>query len=307
MASSDSECVPPVVSTAIPGVHHAADDADRRLLQAASTGDAGVTRELIASGLLDPCKCVYTHGDHTSPLRAACIRGHTEVFEAILSSAPRDLSQRDHSGRTVLHRAAAAGHAHIVSLLITAGASLVEWDSNHWSPLHFAAAGGHVTVITQLLRAGASPNVRYITPVGFKYKKKPDYDEFSPLHCATDRLQAAAAVLLIAAGADETALDAQGFTPRGRIAALAAVVAPEVAAAMRSFLASLPPPEDPAVAYPDRPWSCIRYCSSFGFAHTPTCPCRLTRPPQQCLLCRCTEACRTAAGEQCQWQGSSNG
>jgi hypothetical protein len=271
-----------------------------RMFEAAKRGDVGAVRAQLAANEADPCWCEYYGRDRVSPLAVACAAGHTAVVEAILSTGPRDLDSHDtrsHSGATVLQRAAAAGHPSIVSLLLTAGAK-VDTGSRGRSALHYAAAAGHVEVVQVLLRAGASPNSDFSLPPGYVPIKPLDWDKLTPLHCAMEALQVATAVALIEAGADEAARDYNGYTPRGRVAAIASVAAPAVAAAMHAYLRALPLPANPSVAIPFRPWVCChRCCSSWGRAHTQTCPCRITQPLHTCLLCRCTEACRRAAGE----------
>lgn len=58
---------------------------------------------------------------------------------------------------TVLHIAASAGHAGMVSCLLEAGATVDQQDGSGQTPLFMAASGGHCDAVTELLEAGGSP------------------------------------------------------------------------------------------------------------------------------------------------------
>ncbi|CAK4498085.1 unnamed protein product [Aphanomyces euteiches] len=56
---------------------------------------------------------------------------------------------------TPLHEAARAGHVHLVTFLLSAGASIYAVDSGGDTPLHWACRGGHTMVVKVLLHANA--------------------------------------------------------------------------------------------------------------------------------------------------------
>ncbi|KAG9401047.1 ankyrin repeat domain [Aphanomyces cochlioides] len=56
---------------------------------------------------------------------------------------------------TPLHEAARAGHVHLVTFLLSAGASIYSVDPGGDTPLHWACRGGHTTVVKVLLHANA--------------------------------------------------------------------------------------------------------------------------------------------------------
>jgi len=69
------------------------------------------------------------------------------------AKAPVDAFDEDR--KTPLHRAACAGNAGTVLVLIAAEANLNAQDSCRWTPLHYACQEGHLEVVKQLLAAKA--------------------------------------------------------------------------------------------------------------------------------------------------------
>jgi|TARA_B100000524_G_scaffold343556_1_gene239792 ankyrin repeat protein len=58
---------------------------------------------------------------------------------------------------TALHAAASEGHAHVVRMLLDAGADALTVDAELRTPLHLVAAAGHGICIKPLLEAGSDP------------------------------------------------------------------------------------------------------------------------------------------------------
>lgn len=89
------------------------------------------------------------------------------------------------------------------------------------------ADASHVNVLRWLLAAGAAPDVR-------------DAQDRTPLHAACARLDAPAAAVLLAAGADATALDAAGAAPHECVPVVNGAAAATAASTfLRAFASSL--------------------------------------------------------------------
>ena len=169
-------------------------------------------------------------------LLGAASYGNLEGAKQLVSSRA-NLRWKDRDGRTPLHRAALAGHAGVVSVLLDASAAPLpvepscarqEWklskgdsylvnnpislvqkgkanarDNSGSSPLHLAAERGHASVVKLLLLNGAGPG-------------DCNGKQQTPLHsAATCSSRAAADIirLLVEAGADVMARDRAGRTP----------------------------------------------------------------------------------------------
>jgi len=63
-------------------------------------------------------------------------------------------------GSTALHTAAHAGHAHVIRLLLEAGADALAVDADLRTPLHLVAAAGWGMCVKALLDAGSDPEAR---------------------------------------------------------------------------------------------------------------------------------------------------
>ena len=80
-------------------------------------------------------------------LAAAAADGERELAEL--------LAVADSAGQTALHRAAVAGHTHVVNALLDRGAPAGAPNNFEQSPLHLAARGGRASTARALLAAGA--------------------------------------------------------------------------------------------------------------------------------------------------------
>ncbi|KAJ3022446.1 UNVERIFIED_CONTAM: hypothetical protein HDU68_009148 [Siphonaria sp. JEL0065] len=92
----------------------------------------------------------------------ACIQGDSSAVLLLLLSAAReessiDIDQADGEGTPPLCYASCWGHAHIVALLLAAGADVDRSDKNGWTPLMWAAANSHNVITQLLLDHGADP------------------------------------------------------------------------------------------------------------------------------------------------------
>ncbi|MEZ5302508.1 MAG: ankyrin repeat domain-containing protein [Verrucomicrobiales bacterium] len=128
----------------------------------------------------------------------ACERGDLDRIPALLA-AGADQNSAD-AGGTALHRAAKAGHAEIVRLLLGRGILIDETDERGFTALHRAAGAGHAEIVRMLLEAGANPHVA-------------GRGGWTPLHTACADGCKDCAALLLERGADQMAENSEGMTP----------------------------------------------------------------------------------------------
>lgn len=167
-------------------------------LHSAAGFDAASVRALLASGA-DP-DARDANGD--TPLHHAARAGRPEIVRLLLD-AGATLDTPGEYGMTPLAQAAAWSDdaTAVAQMLLDAGANPSALDANGDTPLHWAAGFGASRIAALLLDSGAEVDAR---------------GQFAqtPLHRAFARsLDAAAAPLLIAGGADPVAVDEYGGTP----------------------------------------------------------------------------------------------
>lgn len=98
--------------------------------------------------------------------------------------------------------AAAADETGVVTAWLATGGDMLAVDGDGQSLLHIAALAGSLSMLHTLIELGISPNVRDLHGHGL-----------TPLHMACSNGQGAAALALLAAGANVDALTPGGFTP----------------------------------------------------------------------------------------------
>uniref|UniRef100_A0A8V5G4P0 Uncharacterized protein n=1 Tax=Melopsittacus undulatus TaxID=13146 RepID=A0A8V5G4P0_MELUD len=86
-------------------------------------------------------------------LHVAAANGHATVMEYLISKGAK-VDVKDKNGRTPLHRAAEKGHGDAVKALLQSGAYLYSLDMKGKTPLHLAAQNNHSHIVKIL--AGAS-------------------------------------------------------------------------------------------------------------------------------------------------------
>lgn len=129
------------------------------------TRDVEIVRLLVAAGA-DPCRrCEYGHLPGTRM-------------------------------PTPLHKAAAAGTAEVLALLLSAARDVDVLSADGVAPLHCAAAGDDPVRVRMLLEAGADVNVRLVTPESFRE----GLVGHTPLEIARELGPAANVAILEAAG-----------------------------------------------------------------------------------------------------------
>ncbi len=212
---------------ALPG----ADARDQRTLPmlAALQGDLRLLRQLIARGA--DLNATY-HG--LSPLLAATRdswHGRPEAVMTLLANGA-DARMADPDGNTPLHHAARSTDPAVAALLLDAGAQVDVLNAEHCSPLSIACASGNWRLARFLIEHGARPE-----PVGgqpallaaaggdddpggvqllLRHKARVDArgdGQRTALMQACAAGNAEIAGLLLDAGADRNAQDAEGRTP----------------------------------------------------------------------------------------------
>eukprot|EP00500_Bicosoecida_sp_ms1_P002633 CAMPEP_0203811570 /NCGR_PEP_ID=MMETSP0115-20131106/3641_1 /ASSEMBLY_ACC=CAM_ASM_000227 /TAXON_ID=33651 /ORGANISM="Bicosoecid sp, Strain ms1" /LENGTH=376 /DNA_ID=CAMNT_0050720395 /DNA_START=162 /DNA_END=1288 /DNA_ORIENTATION=- len=167
-----------------------------RVFEAASTGDVGALRRLLAAG----SNTGYTNARGLTALHYAAARGKVDAVRALLEAkAPLDAVDRD--GRTPLLRAAADGAWEVVVLLCDAGADVNRQTPAGSSALHYWAGGrGRGDAFAALRRAGAWINAR-------------NDGQWTPLHLAASRGHTAGVEALVRAGARVDAARGASYLP----------------------------------------------------------------------------------------------
>ncbi|XP_067657975.1 ankyrin repeat domain-containing protein 55-like [Haliotis asinina] len=99
--------------------------------------------------------------DGKTPMHWAAQNGSKKCCDILATSTDgfELINLADHSGKTAVHFAAAAGHAEIVQLLSgIPGCDLEALDPDDRTPLHWAAATGQTDCVKTLLSLNVSPN-----------------------------------------------------------------------------------------------------------------------------------------------------
>jgi uncharacterized protein len=132
------------------------------LILSAACGHLDVVRLLIASGA-DVNVCSLK--EKVTPLMLAALKGHTDIVSVLLENGA-DVRARDKDGETVLIKAAIGRDAHLVGLLLDAGASVNDQATHTGvTALMVAAAACRLEVAKTLLQRNADPNIRAKTGV----------------------------------------------------------------------------------------------------------------------------------------------
>jgi hypothetical protein len=139
-------------------------------------------------------------GREETPMHVAARAGHADILSLLLTFGA-DVNGRDVYGQTPLHRASCNPQVEAGRYLLIRGADINARDNNGWTPLFLAASEGHVEFARMLLEHGASINVR------------DNSHRRTPLHLAVGSRNIQAVRLLLEHGADVNAPDKSGRTP----------------------------------------------------------------------------------------------
>jgi len=138
-------------------------------------------------------------GEEMTPLHAAAMFGHTEVFSSLVEHVP-DLDIQGRWHQTPLHHASYGGHVEIGQRLLDCGADVNVQDEDGWTPLYIAANHGRLDFARMLLERGAAINT-------------PDNRGRVPLHQASEKGHLEFVRLLMEYGVDPDARNVNGLTP----------------------------------------------------------------------------------------------
>ncbi|MEO5894173.1 MAG: ankyrin repeat domain-containing protein [Vicinamibacterales bacterium] len=160
------------------------------ITDAAKLGDRDAVKRLLAD---DPSLVTARDESGETPLMSALYRGHMEMVDLLVDAgAPLDLFAAAATGRTdALERN-----------LASFGDAVGSYAYDGWTPLHLAAFFGHTAAAERLLDAGADPKAVSRNSLAN-----------TALHAATAGKHSEVALLLIARGADVSAVDSARHTP----------------------------------------------------------------------------------------------
>eukprot|EP00042_Codosiga_hollandica_P026955 m.130385 g.130385 ORF g.130385 m.130385 type:complete len:344 (+) comp52345_c0_seq10:26-1057(+) len=179
---------------------------------ACKTGDAETIKYLLS---LDPKFWSTEAKNKRTPLMTACLYGHQEAVELILSlGGEAALNLRDSTGCTALHSAVTAGHASIVRVLVAAGADIWAKDSIGRCILHAAAQAGDGGVFFTTSSEQAEETLLHLIELmGLAGVNAEDNARSTPLHLAASENHPGSVRLLLKHGAIVDAVNTHGRTP----------------------------------------------------------------------------------------------
>jgi predicted heme/steroid binding protein len=119
------------------------------LLRAAAESDVDVALAGVQSALSKGADVDFADAGGAALHRVAAV-GHAAVINVLLSGGA-STELRGSKGRTALHLACEAGHAASVDALLAAGAAADSEANDGWTPLHLAAQKGHADCVRSLL------------------------------------------------------------------------------------------------------------------------------------------------------------
>ena len=201
------------------------------LHRASDSGALDVVKMLVEAGA--GVRVIDHYGD--TCLTIAAFYGHIETVCYLVGLPEVDVNHQNCNRVTVLHRAARGHGAHVVQLLIDAGADIETKDNDGFSPLHRAIAEDALDIVEILVEAGArvcatndegetsltlavilghTETVRYLVGLPQVEVNHQNCKRETALHCAARGQDHADVVeLLIDAGADIEALNYEERSP----------------------------------------------------------------------------------------------
>jgi len=123
----------------------ASDENKAALVDAATTGNLAVTKELLDAGARPNILALFM----------AVSKGHSEILKLLLAHGG-DSEGKDMQGQALIMHAAVWGNVEVVKILLAAGANPEAKDKNGGTALSIAVSQGHLKVVEELRKAGAS-------------------------------------------------------------------------------------------------------------------------------------------------------
>lgn len=147
----------------------------------------------------------------TRDLVLAVIAGEIDRVRAMYAAGV-SVTEPDQYGWLPIHRAAANDRDEIIRLLVGWGSPLEATGTGGWTPLHLASVSRSPNAVRALLEAGANIHAR-------------SKSDATPLHLAISNVVPEATLetvrILVSHGADRTAVDKDGRTPRDEVRSIA--------------------------------------------------------------------------------------
>ena len=118
---------------------------------------SGVVKLLLENGADVDKKCKNL----MTPLNISCFSGTSEsTIECLIKHGGADVQSVDIYGSTPLHRAAEAGHLHVIRQLCAYDVDINARDRCGWTPLHKASFDGHAGAVDELVAIGVDISCR---------------------------------------------------------------------------------------------------------------------------------------------------
>ncbi|XP_048246405.1 ankyrin repeat domain-containing protein 50-like [Haliotis rufescens] len=144
------DLVKPILSQGMVDINSQRQDGRTPLLLAAFCGHREVFDLLVRNGANASVVC----NKGNTILHVACIGGHVEMVEHIMSQGIGDVNSQNQDGRTPLLLAAFGGHREVFDLLVRNGANASVVCNKGNTILHVACIGGHVEMVEHIMSQG---------------------------------------------------------------------------------------------------------------------------------------------------------
>ncbi|KID85320.1 Ankyrin repeat-containing domain protein [Metarhizium guizhouense ARSEF 977] len=165
---------------------------------AAQSGDIETIERLLSMG----ADIELPDQDGQTPLIWAAYNGHEATVRLLLELGAR-VGAADNSRRTPLSWAVGRDHESVVRLLLGQGAEFDAVDNSRRTPLLWAAEGGSDVMARIVVEKGRHVNIEALDPE----------DQQTPLSLAAEKAHEKVVRVLLANGANPSAVDSQGLTP----------------------------------------------------------------------------------------------
>ena len=180
----------------------------------------------VRAGNIETADWLIKQGADMSPVYLAAYRGNLSKIKTLLAGGPL-AGEKDETGFTALHAAAAGGHRDVVEYLISQGADVKAEGGPGWTALGYAIRGNRKEVV-ELLRAkgvGGGREVSRLLPIVIErgyadmatiliaLGANINFNNGEPLIVAARHGQKEIVELLVSKGADVNAEYAEGNTP----------------------------------------------------------------------------------------------